>query len=85
VNRFTVTWTQNALDQLAELWIGTTDREALTRAGNRIDEELAVDPHDKGAGLHEGLRSLERPPLRVIYEVVQGDRVVEISAVRRIN
>jgi hypothetical protein len=48
VTRYTVGWRDKALQQLAQIWNGATDRVAVTRASDRIDRELATDPDHKG-------------------------------------
>jgi hypothetical protein len=43
--RYTVTWLQHALDQLAQLWIDRPHlRDAITAAAAEIDVQLASDP-----------------------------------------
>jgi hypothetical protein len=39
---------QSALDDLAELWMRASDRQAVTNAADIIDAELRVDPDKKG-------------------------------------
>jgi hypothetical protein len=42
--RYTVTWRETALQQLARVWMRAADKEAVNRAAELIDRELAVDP-----------------------------------------
>jgi hypothetical protein len=35
--RYTVTWVQEADDELAELWLNASDRNAVSRAANAIE------------------------------------------------
>jgi hypothetical protein len=39
-----VAYRRSARDDLASIWIASTDNSAITDAANRIDELLAADP-----------------------------------------
>ena len=60
-------------------------RNAVTAAVRKIDETLAQDPKTKGKELAEGLRKLEEPPLQVIFEVEESDRMVRIVKVESLG
>ena len=47
MSRHTVVWLQDAQDELAQIWLDSDDREAVTQATSRIDSVLAVDPHSQ--------------------------------------
>ena len=83
MSRYTVVWSQQAIDNLAQLWVEGTDRNEIAEAGNAIDRELAVDPANKGIAVRECLRSLSVPPLRVLFEVEEPDRLVKVVTIRR--
>ena len=85
MSRFTVVWAPDAEDQLAEIWTNAADRVAVTAAANSIDRELGEDPVRIGTADSEGLFRVVRPPLLVLFEVREPDRIVEISYVRRIS
>jgi hypothetical protein len=59
------------------------DRADVTAAVDLIDRQLAEDAPIQGAELSEGLRALVAPPLKVIFSVREGDRIVEVLRVRR--
>lgn len=82
MTRYTVTWLQVALDELAQLWVTTDDRQAMTDAANRIDALLGTNPAAHGQELSEGLLSLDVSPLRVLFTIREEDRLVEVSSVR---
>jgi len=82
MTRFTVTWLRSAEDRLADLWTMSTNRQAITDAANAIDREVAVDAHIKGSPVSEGLRGLHIPPLHILFEVRELDRIVEVASVR---
>jgi hypothetical protein len=80
--RYTVTWLRSAQNHLADLWTGSSDRSAVTRAADAIDADLAVDAHQKGTPVSEGLRTLHIAPLHVLFSVSEPDRTVEVASVR---
>lgn len=78
---YTVFWKQEAFDTLAELWLEVDNRSRITDAANRIDQSLSRNPARAGTPLHEGLFSLNIPPLRVIFEIRESDKSVEVQRV----
>jgi hypothetical protein len=84
MTRFTVAWVQSVEDELIEIWLSATDRNAITSATHAIDRELGLDAESKGEDLSEGLRSLNVPPLRVLFTVSTDDRLVEVVRVARL-
>ena len=85
MTRFTVVWHQDARDELARLWMVATDRGAVRSAADAIDRDLAVDAPFKGNPIPDGLRQLTVPPLRVLFAVSQGDRMVRVLEVARLS
>lgn len=45
-----VHWTDVALDELAAVWAAAADRNAVTTASHRLEQEIAADPY--GCGLY---------------------------------
>jgi hypothetical protein len=84
MSRYTVVWLESAQDELAELWTIARDRNAVTAAAHIIDVELSHDAATKGVEVSEGLRALSAPPLRILFTVDEGDRLVEVVRVRRL-
>jgi hypothetical protein len=84
MTRYTLVWHASAQDELAQLWINARDRNAVTTAAHVIDVELSQDAATKGVEVGEGLRAFFAPPLRVLFTVDEGDRVVEVVRVRRL-
>ena len=82
--RYTVVWLRSAQGELAELWISAANRNAVTAAANLIDVELSEDAATKGIPLSEGLRQFLASPLRILFPVDEGDRVVEVACVKRL-
>jgi mRNA-degrading endonuclease RelE of RelBE toxin-antitoxin system len=82
MTRYTVVWSQEAQDQLADLWLDSPNRQAVTRASDAVDRMLAGDPVAQSFDVREGLRGLRVPPLRVIFLVREADRIVDVVRVR---
>jgi hypothetical protein len=83
--RYTVTWLQFALDQLAQLWIDhPPQRDAITAAAAKIDVELTSDPERKGV-VSSGMREMVSYPLSVLFSIREADRIVEVAALHYIS
>jgi hypothetical protein len=82
VNRYTVVWLRDAIDELGEIWLASQDRNSITVASAEIDRELASNATAKGKPLSEGLRVYDAPPLRAVFSVSDPDRKVEVTRVR---
>jgi len=78
--RYTVIWTPDALDQLADVWLRATNRNAVTRAAYQIDQILRDDPDSKGVDFY-GDRLLVVTPLQVIFVTRPDDRLAEVQQV----
>lgn len=83
MTRFTVTWHQEARDELTMLWLEALDRNAVTTAAHAVDQLLAMDASGKGTKIPDGLRQLIVPPLRVLFAVSEADRMVRVLEVSR--
>ena len=90
--RFTVTWTDEASDALAKLWLAAnpTRRKRISRCADCLDADLRWDAHLKGAVLpgHEPGRILATPKdfglpqMAVLYEVSVDDCLVAVAGLR---
>jgi hypothetical protein len=58
-----------AIEELADVWTGAPDRNAVTSAASVIDRLLQGDPQGSGRHLSEGLYQLHESPLAVYYTV----------------
>lgn len=83
MTRYTVAWYADAQDQLASIWIDAPDRNAVSSAADSLDRELATDPERKGRPVGDRLRVLHEPPLEVLFDVIEPDRLVRVLTVRR--
>ena len=81
MTQYTVVWLNDALNELAQIWLDAIDREAISSAAHLIDQQLSEEPKAKGAYLSESLWRFEALPLSVYFTVRDADRQVEISNV----
>jgi hypothetical protein len=78
---YDVRWVRSAENALADLWIRTEDRNAVTAAVQQIDQALADTPDNQGESRDHGRRILLVPPLGVIFHVDLVRHNVRISDV----
>jgi hypothetical protein len=83
MSRFTVVWWDDALDELAQLWIDAADRAAINDAAFGIDVELSRSPDAKGREVSEGLWRIDFLPVRAYFTINEDDRLVTIVGVRQ--
>ncbi len=82
MTRLTVVWSARSLAQLAEIWSVHFDRTVVARAADSVDRGLSNDADQKGEALHEGLRTLDTPPLHVIFSTSLDDRIARVVMVK---
>ena len=82
MTRYTVVWVKDSQGELADIWLNAPDRNAVTAATEAVDRQLSIDAPDKGIELSEVLRAFFAPPLRVLFAVNEGDRLVEVLCVK---
>jgi hypothetical protein len=81
--RYTVTWLPDAEDELANLWIQASDRQAVADAADRIEQNLGWDAGQKGQ-MTGAYRTLFDWPLMMTFKVSPADCLVTIVWVERI-
>jgi hypothetical protein len=79
--RYTVLWQPDAEEELAEVWIGASDRTAATRAAHAIDVRLGESAHGRGESRAAGRRILLVAPLGVLFRVEPDDCVARVLTV----
>ena len=79
---YTVLFEPAATAGLADAWLRSVDRKAVTEASDDAERLLAERPLAVGVEVHEGLRRLDQPPLRRLYEVRDADRKVLVTGLR---
>lgn len=82
-----VVWVKAALDQLAEIWMGsdTATRRWINEAVRRIDGLLSAAPSGAGESRSEGRRIMIERPLVVVFRVIAEQGVVQVLTVRKIR
>jgi hypothetical protein len=75
--RFNVTWRLDQKQKLVRIWLAASDRRAVSRSADRIEELLADNPVFSGTEFYGDLM-LAVPPIGVIYKISIEDRIVEV-------
>jgi plasmid stabilization system protein ParE len=78
---FTVEWDTEAENQLADIWLRSSDPNGVTQAQATADRMLAQNPLGCGTEHHEGLRYLIVEPLVVWYSADTVRRIVRVDGV----
>lgn len=81
MTRYTVVWLQSARNELAELWMTQPLRRSISKAADEIDRELSEDAPSKGRALRDEYRFLAVFPIKVLFRVLEDDRIVEVLKV----
>ena len=81
--KWTVIFQPSAKDELASLWLNSTDRKAVADAADAIDQILRTNPLAAGESRDGDMRLLIEPPLAVLFDVEADDRKVTVWLVRR--
>lgn len=66
---------------MAEIWLSSARRDAVTLAAQAIDRHLKTRPLEVGESRELGRRVLLAPPLGVIYRVQANDLAVRVLRV----
>lgn len=81
--KYSVEWTPDTADDLAQLWMTGPDRQAITNAANQIDQSLEQDPSTQGESRPKGRRIFFIPPLGVIFRINRRKKLVRVVEVWR--
>ena len=84
MTRRTVVWVTAAEAELADIWLASASRAGVTSASRAIDIALTENAESLGSPLAEGLIAYDEPPLRVLFEILDDDRIVRILKVKPI-
>ena len=79
--KWTVIYRPDAADELATIWIDSSDRQAVADAANAIDKQLAADPSSAGKSRDRNSRILCEGPLAVFFDINESDRIVSVWGV----
>ena len=81
--KYTVTWEQTALAELAKLWCDNLNlHDEIQKAGDEIERVLLRNPYRFDVLYHESTCELEVSPLAVLYRVYDDDRLVKVLAIK---
>ena len=80
---FTVTWTQSASDQLADIWMKADSplRDEITSYVQLLDRHLRANADRLGESREPRVRILTNTPLGIEYRVSEPDRLVTVVRV----
>jgi hypothetical protein len=78
---YQVIWKPEAERRLANIWLDSAKRQAVTDAARMIDQRLAHDPRSQGESRDAGRRVLYVPPLAVIFKVNSKSKKVRVLTV----
>jgi hypothetical protein len=78
---YRVIWVPVALQLLADVWLASTNRNAVTRATHEIDQALELFPNSTGELLFDTVREYDDPFLTVEFEVDDVNRRVYVLKV----
>jgi hypothetical protein len=81
--RYTVVWRETALQQLAQIWLASADRNAITQAAATVDRELTNDPETKGDDYYGDRTLVLSPVMWVLFTVRADDRIADVLQVGR--
>ena len=80
--KWTVTWTNEAEEELTDIWLRATNKRRITEASDRIERELRRNADKKGKSVARH-RVLHIPPLAVAFELIPDDCLVRVIHVER--
>ncbi len=76
MTRYTVVWTVQTSDKVAELWLNNPRlRPEITEAVDDIDRRLAFQPNQVGEPFSKLARYVVCPPLSVLFRVLDDDAI----------
>lgn len=79
---YTIIWEPPAENDLAAVWVRAADRNAVTAAAHRLDQDLARDPYGRGFPVGSPqTRTAAEWPLGIDYDIVEDDKLVRIVRV----
>ena len=76
--KFTVTWTDEARDELCELFMAVPFRSELSRVVNTLESELARRPESLGESRESNIRVLMGSHFGLMFEVLPDDCLVQV-------
>jgi phosphoenolpyruvate carboxylase len=78
---YQVGWKEEALQELAAIWITASDQKAVSVATDEIDVVLELFPNSAGRSVFDTVREYTNSPLVVEFEVDDLKRTVTVISV----
>ncbi len=80
---FRVQWDQTALNERVTIWMAADSalRQRITACSHAIEQELRINPQEKGESRPEGERIIFPFPLGLLYEIDTEAFVVRVMHV----
>ena len=79
--KYSVVWVHTAEKSLANIWIESADRSAVTSAARQIDLALETDPTDVGESRDGNHRVAFEPPLACTFSIHPAAKLVRVLRV----
>lgn len=76
--RFTVIWTPRAEQELAALWINSSQRAEVTRAAHALEQRLRLRPDTTGESRPGGVRIDFEAPLGVRFRLNVRTGIIQL-------
>ena len=76
--KYTVTWTQEARDELCELFLAVADRNELARIVNALEQELGRRPDELGESRDGQVRVVMETHFGLQIEIFPEDCLVKV-------
>jgi len=77
----TVVWKPSAQQDLAALWLASSNRKGVTAATHQIERMLATNAENVGQISFDTVSTLVVLPLGVEFEIIEEDRLVWVLSV----
>jgi plasmid stabilization system protein ParE len=79
---YTIVWKPKAETTLAEIWTASSDRNAITKAVDRLEQNLARHPLSMGSPRNASVnRFAVDGPVGIDYEAIEDDKRVVVLKV----
>ena len=75
---FTIVWDPDAEAELANIWVNSPDRSAVTLAAYDLEQRLRRNPDQVGESRPNDRRVAFEPPLGLMFRVLDADRIVRV-------
>lgn len=76
--KWTVVYTPSAQDELATIWLDSTDRDAVSATAREIELQLSANPMGVGESRGDKRRLVIKPPLAIDYQTDPEDMLVRV-------